>query len=151
MAQEFQIGTNPNANLNDVYTIFAKRAVEEIEALIQTNLIDSPESERRKKNTKQGTGTLRSFAGSNGLERSFQIGNSNNIYKPKGSKTTYGSNVIYSAIHEFGGKAGRNLSATIPARPYFRPAIAEWESEFMVSFMIDFANAIADELGIELE
>jgi len=30
-----------------------------------------------------------------------------------------GTNVIYAAIHNFGGQAGRNHSATIPARPFF--------------------------------
>ena len=29
-----------------------------------------------------------------------------------------GTNVIYGAIHQFGGKAGRGHSATIPARPF---------------------------------
>ncbi len=29
-----------------------------------------------------------------------------------------GSNVIYAAIHQLGGKAGRGLKTTIPARPY---------------------------------
>lgn len=28
------------------------------------------------------------------------------------------TNKIYAAIHQFGGKAGRNKSATIPARPF---------------------------------
>lgn len=32
----------------------------------------------------------------------------------------------YAAIQEFGGKAGRNLATTIPARPYVRPA---WEQQ----------------------
>ena len=29
-----------------------------------------------------------------------------------------GTNVIYSAIHQFGGRAGRGHAATIPARPF---------------------------------
>lgn len=31
-----------------------------------------------------------------------------------------GTNVIYAAIHQFGGKAGRGLSVTIPARPFLQ-------------------------------
>lgn len=31
----------------------------------------------------------------------------------------WGSNVVYAAIHQFGGKAGRNRKVTIPARPFF--------------------------------
>jgi HK97 gp10 family phage protein len=33
------------------------------------------------------------------------------------------SGVIYARIHEFGGQAARNHSATIPPRPYLRPAL----------------------------
>ena len=29
-----------------------------------------------------------------------------------------GTNKVYAAIHQFGGKAGRNRETTIPARPY---------------------------------
>jgi phage gpG-like protein len=32
---------------------------------------------------------------------------------------TVSSPFVYSAIHQFGGKAGRGLKVTIPARPYF--------------------------------
>lgn len=31
----------------------------------------------------------------------------------------WGTNVKYAAIHQFGGKAGRNRQVDIPARPYF--------------------------------
>ena len=29
-----------------------------------------------------------------------------------------GTNVVYSAIHQFGGKAGRGKKVSIPARPF---------------------------------
>ena len=32
-----------------------------------------------------------------------------------------GSKVDYASIHHFGGKAGRNRSVTIPARPFIKP------------------------------
>lgn len=35
-----------------------------------------------------------------------------------GSGVEHGSDMIYSAIHQFGGKAGRNRSVTIEARPF---------------------------------
>ncbi|WP_446424086.1 phage virion morphogenesis protein [Mailhella sp.] len=46
-----------------------------------------------------------------------------------GSKTqaTGGSNVKYAPIHQFGGKAGRNHSATIPARPFIGISRADLE------------------------
>lgn len=38
---------------------------------------------------------------------------------------TIGSKVKYAAIHEWGGKAGRNLSVTVPKRSYVTPAVKE--------------------------
>jgi phage gpG-like protein len=35
-----------------------------------------------------------------------------------GSGVEHGSNMIYAAIHQFGGKAGRNRAVTLPARPF---------------------------------
>jgi len=151
MAEQFEIG-NPTANLNGVYAIYAKRVVEEIEAITQTFLItQKKDAKRNTRNPNIGVGSLRSFVGNDGLEQSFKLGNKNNIYTHNGTKTQYGSNVVYAAIHEFGGKAGRNLASNIPARPYFRPAIAEWKKDFQLMFMIDFSNAVAKELGIELQ
>ena len=40
------------------------------------------------------------------------------IYRAKDQKMAYGTNKKYGAIHQFGGKAGRNRAADIPARPY---------------------------------
>lgn len=37
-----------------------------------------------------------------------------------------GTNIVYAAIHEFGGQAGRNKATKIPARPYMRPA---WDAK----------------------
>lgn len=39
-------------------------------------------------------------------------------YESNASSATVGTNVIYAAIHQFGGKAGRGRKVTIPARPY---------------------------------
>ena len=36
-----------------------------------------------------------------------------------------GTNKIYAAIHQFGGKAGRNQKVEIPARPYLQLAKSE--------------------------
>lgn len=40
-----------------------------------------------------------------------------------------GTNVVYAAIHEFGGRAGRNGSVLIPSRPFLRPAIADSDNQ----------------------
>lgn len=34
-----------------------------------------------------------------------------------------GTKVVYAAIHEYGGVAGRNHAANIPPRPYLKPAL----------------------------
>jgi phage gpG-like protein len=42
-----------------------------------------------------------------------------------------GPHTVYAAIHEFGGRAGRNHSVFIPARPNVWPAFVEQESEIV--------------------
>lgn len=37
-----------------------------------------------------------------------------------------GTNVIYGAIHQLGGQAGRGLKVTIPARPYLMVQDEDW-------------------------
>lgn len=77
--------------------------------------------------------------------------NSISVQEGSGGKTDatveIGTNVIYSAIHEFGGSIsqtnawGRGISQTIhiPARPYLRPALDE------------NTKSIADAIGASLE
>ncbi|BBF06616.1 Mu-like prophage FluMu G protein 2 [Haemophilus influenzae] len=40
------------------------------------------------------------------------------ITKSDNSEAIVGSNKVYAAIHQFGGKAGRNKRAEIPKRPF---------------------------------
>jgi len=39
-------------------------------------------------------------------------------HRVSGDEVVVGTNMIYGAIHQFGGKAGRGKKVTIPARPY---------------------------------
>lgn len=39
-------------------------------------------------------------------------------YIPSSDSLEVGSNMIYAAIHQLGGEAGRNHSVVLPARPY---------------------------------
>lgn len=39
-------------------------------------------------------------------------------YEVTGDELSLGTNVIYAAIHQGGGKAGRNKSVELPARPF---------------------------------
>jgi len=53
-----------------------------------------------------------------------------------------GASVIYAAIHQFGGKAGRNLASVIPARPFL--GISQ-DDEIEISSVIgDFLREAAD-------
>jgi phage virion morphogenesis protein len=51
-----------------------------------------------------------------------------NSIKPKAfaDRAEVGTNVIYSAIHQFGGKAGRGKKVTIPARPFLMVQDEDW-------------------------
>jgi phage virion morphogenesis protein len=49
-------------------------------------------------------------------------------YRATSKSVTVGTNVIYSAIHQYGGKAGRNRRVTIPRRA-FLPIGANGEAD----------------------
>lgn len=55
------------------------------------------------------------------LRRSFLIANSS-ARKLMGK---VGTKIVYAAIHEFGGKAGRGLSVRLRARYYFKKSIKQ--------------------------
>ncbi len=42
------------------------------------------------------------------------------------NRAEIGTNVVYAAIHQFGGKAGRGKKVTIPARPFFMVQDEDW-------------------------
>lgn len=39
-------------------------------------------------------------------------------YRATDRQVEIGTNVVYAAIHQFGGRAGRGLKVTLPARPF---------------------------------
>lgn len=52
------------------------------------------------------------------LQDSGDLRNSVQAYYPDPVSVIIGSDKTYAAIHQFGGKAGRNRKVRIPARPY---------------------------------
>lgn len=52
-----------------------------------------------------------------------------------------GGNVAYARIHEKGGRAGRNLSARIPKRPYMKPAYMDTKGK-LTALMEQNINAM---------
>lgn len=47
-------------------------------------------------------------------------------YKAHADRVEVGTNVIYGAIHQFGGPAGRGRKVNIPARPYLMVQDEDW-------------------------
>lgn len=74
------------------------------------------------------TDTLQVVSGK--LYQSLIPKKSSNIFRVADSKgkvvVEYGSSVVYAAIHEYGGDAGRGLKTRIKPRPYFGLAIEDF-------------------------
>jgi phage virion morphogenesis protein len=68
-------------------------------------------------------------------------------YRVEGNSVFIGSNLIYAGIHQRGGRAGRNHSATIPARPYlvFRPE----DPQNMVEACQTYIDKQAQDVGLK--
>lgn len=60
----------------------------------------------------------------------------------RGLSQSIGSSVVYAAIKEYGGMAGRNRSVHIKAKPYLNPAAEQSESAIMDIFERNIQNAI---------
>ena len=51
--------------------------------------------------------------------------NSINV-RPEPGRVSVGTNVVYAAIHQFGGKAGRGHKVNLPARPFLGVRDSDW-------------------------
>lgn len=146
----------------------------ELLAYIQSNMELANEKEREAKNTSD---TIRAFNTRTGLMASFTKGNANNIFEENGILGfKLGTKLPYANIHEFGGKIrqmisekqrsffwfkayqtgeekykgmalGKELNINIKARPYFEPAIKEWEKERQDTFINNLLDEIISEFN----
>jgi len=126
-------------DLSKIYETAAKTIAADLQAYIGTYMkktsfdFDTMKTKEGRRNPNTGEGTLRLLTGK--LFRSFTPNRPSleNVYQLKvtndGFELVYGSSVVYAAIHEYGGKAGKGGKAVIPARPYFNPAIEKWKNE----------------------
>ncbi|SFM68021.1 phage virion morphogenesis protein [Thermodesulforhabdus norvegica] len=57
-------------------------------------------------------------------------------YSAGSNEVTVGTNVVYAAIHQFGGKAGRGHKVEIPARPYL--VVQDEDLEAIEEIIIDY-------------
>ncbi len=79
------------------------------------------------------------------LNRSIQI-DRRNIGDRAQPRAKVGSNLVYAAIHEFGGVAGHG--ARIPKRPYMRPALANARSKVVSAIDAAIIRAIGSFKGV---
>lgn len=78
-----------------------------------------PLSEATLKRGKSGGGILRRQGMAGGLMGSIH-------HQAFNDRVVIGTNKVYAAIHQFGGKAGRGHKVTIPARPYLMIQDGDW-------------------------
>ncbi len=90
------------------------------------DLADSTKKQRQKK--RKWPGQI--------LQVEGQLASSINTYYDNDS-AVIGSNLDYAAIHQLGGQAGKNKSASIPARPYLQLTNDDFE---------DINDAVSDYL-----
>jgi HK97 gp10 family phage protein len=55
-------------------------------------------------------------------------------HKVKGNFAKIGTDVVYAAIQEFGGKAGRGKRSVIKGKPYLRPALEKNKEQIQKKF-----------------
>lgn len=69
-----------------------------------------------------------------------------NHYDVSGNTLTVGNTMIYAAIQQFGGKAGRGRKVTIPPRPFFPVTLAgnlyPQESDLIVTAVSDYLRGL---------
>ena len=61
-------------------------------------------------------------------------------HRARSDAVEVGTNLVYGAIHQFGGKAGRNLNVTIDARPYL--GLSPDDETEVVAILRDFVEGI---------
>ena len=103
----------------------------EMEAYIDDHMNEGPNP-----NPKVRSGSAMLYVNTGRLRKAVvfkQTGNQSKL-KTTGDNASYEFGidkgvVPYAYIHEYGGKAGRNLAATIPARPYIAPAFSDYAQD----------------------
>mgnify|MGYP003337298862 CR=1 FL=1 len=133
------------AKLQPLYNDFAYQYADELQALAGANMVYATKADKRTRNTGD---KLRRITGT--LFKSLNRKDTNNIFELKtnefGFDVIYGSKLPYAAIHEYGGKAGRNRAVTIPKRPYLNPAI----EQFNKTTREQFTNAVKYQITLEI-
>jgi len=111
------IGSNmSNTGVSDNYrTGISDVAIEKL-GLNKTDILRNVSGRLASSFTKQ-TAFNSQDVGTNIIKSGYQI------------KGDFGSEVVYAAIHNFGGQAGRGKKVTIPKRPYFSDAVKDMNTK----------------------
>ncbi|MBI5634867.1 MAG: phage virion morphogenesis protein [Nitrospirae bacterium] len=96
--------------------------------------IGGASSKKKRGGTK--VGAIRKLASHKVLQDTARLKNSINS-NAFSDRVEIGTNVIYGAIHQFGGAAGRGKKVTIPARPFLMVQDEDWPT---------IKNAVSDYL-----
>ena len=133
------------AQLQPLYNDFAYQYTDELQALAGANMVYATKADKRTRNTGD---KLRRITGA--LFKSLRRNDANNIFRietsPTGFNVIYGSALPYAAIHEYGGRAGRNKAVTIPKRPYLLPALEQFDKTTKEKF----TNAVKYQITLEI-
>ena len=92
-------------------------ALAELGESVRTMAIDSFESSTSPEGTAWQPSERALLTGGKTLIDTGDLQNSISVNMGFG-EVEVGSNMVYAAIHQLGGKAGRNKSVTLPARPF---------------------------------
>jgi phage gpG-like protein len=133
------------AQLQPLYNDFAYEYTDELQALAGANMVYATKADKRTRNTGD---KLRRITGA--LFKSLRRNDASNIFRietsPTGFNVIYGSALPYAAIHEYGGRAGRNKAVTIPKRPYLLPALEQFDKTTKEKF----TNAVKYQITLEI-
>lgn len=130
-------------------TLFKEIFVQQAPSLLYASIAQNWKDAGGRTRTPNTTTQLRIQSGR--LARSFRPNANENIFefndKDGNYSITIGSKVEYAAIHEYGGKAGRNHASTIPARPYVKPGIDIFNNKYLPQLVDKFLKKVMETIN----
>lgn len=104
--------------------------------IVRTSVIRNFREEREPSGVRWKPSLRALLTGGKTLTDTGILRNSINV-RPGPQQVSIGTNIVYAAIHQFGGKAGRGHKVKLPARPFLGVRDSDW---------MDIKETIADYL-----
>jgi phage virion morphogenesis protein len=101
--------------------------------IVRSSVIRNFEQERDPAGAKWKPSVRAMISGGKTLTDRAILRNSLNV-RASSNKVSVGTNIVYAAIHQFGGKAGRGRKVSLPARPFLGVRDDDW-TEIKASLM----------------